>query len=222
MHLVILFEDNHVIAVDKPAGVLVQGDHTHDPTLVARVRAHLKLRYAKPGNVYVGIVHRLDRPVSGAVVFARTSKAAARLSASFRNGKVEKTYNALVERVPEPTSGVLEHFLLKDTEHNRSRVVAAGTPGARRARLHYQVLERIGTRALVEVHPETGRSHQIRVQLAAIGAVIVGDVRYGSPTPLRPMLALHASRLRLPHPTRDEIIDIRSPLPQSWVAWFGR
>ena len=221
MQLVILFEDNHVIAVEKPAGVLVQGDRTQDPALVDHVRADLKVRFAKPGNVYVGIVHRLDRPVSGIVVFARTSKAAARLSAAFRDGKVEKTYIALVERVPEPPSGVLEHSLLKDAEHNRSRVVAAGMPGARHARLRYQVVERIGTRALVEVHPETGRSHQIRVQLAAIGAVIVGDVRYGSPTPLRPMLALHASRLRLPHPTRDEIIDIRCPLPQSWAALRG-
>jgi 23S rRNA pseudouridine1911/1915/1917 synthase len=221
MRISILFEDNHVIAVDKPAGILVQGDRTQDPALVDHVRADLKARYAKPGNVYVGIVHRLDRPVSGVVVFARTSKAASRLSAAFRDGKVEKTYVALVEQSPEPATGVLEHLLLKDPAHNRSRVVAAGTPGARLARLRYQVVERIGRRALVEVHPETGRSHQIRVQLAAVGAVIVGDVRYGSPTPLGPMLALHASRLQLPHPTRDETIDIRCPLPQAWAA-LGR
>lgn len=221
MALEILYEDNHLVAVHKPAGTLVHGDRTRDPTLAEQVRADLKRRHTKTGNVYLGILHRLDRPVSGVVLFARTSKAAARLAAAFRAGRVEKTYLALVEAIPRPASAVLEHWLLKDSSSNRSHIVAAGTPGARAARLRYQVAQRLGQRALLEVQPETGRSHQIRVQLAGVGAVIVGDLRYGSSTRLGPMIALHASRLCVPHPTRDENIDIRCPLPHSWQPLLG-
>ena len=218
MELEVLYEDNHCLAVCKPAGLLVQGDRTGDPTLAAAAAAYLRRRYAKPGRVYVGVVHRLDRPVSGVVLLARTSKAAARLAAQFRAGTVEKRYWALVERAPAVTAGGLEDHLAKDPATNRTRVVRAGHPGARRARLRYRVLATHPGGTLLEVEPESGRSHQIRVQLAACGAVIVGDVRYGSKRKLGPMLALHATRLVFEHPTRAERVVVVAPLPPAWQA----
>ena len=216
MQLEVLFEDNHCLAVCKPAGLLTQGDRTGDPTLLAAAAAYLRQRYSKPGRVFVGVVHRLDRPVSGVVLFARTSKAAARLAAQFRDGSVGKRYWALVEKAPSPAVGTLEHLLAKDPKTNRTRVVPTGRAGARRARLRYRVLARHPGGTLVEVEPESGRSHQIRVQLAAAGAVIVGDVRYGSQRRLGSMLALHAARLEFEHPTRRERIVVEAPLPPAW------
>lgn len=216
MELEVLFEDNHCLAVCKPAGLLVQGDRTGDATLVGAAAAYLRRRYAKPGRVFVGVVHRLDRPVSGVVVLARTSKTAARLAEQFRHHRVGKRYWALVENSPVPPAGTLEHFLAKDPATNRTRVVGAGHAGARRARLRYRVLARHPGGTLVEVEPESGRSHQIRVQLAACGAVIVGDVRYGSRYRLGPMLALHAARLEFEHPTRHERVVVEAPLPPAW------
>ena len=216
MDVDVLFEDNHCLAVCKPAGLLVQGDRTGDPTLAALAAAYLRERYRKPGRVYVGVVHRLDRPVSGVVLLARTSKAAARLSAQFRAGSVGKRYWALVETTPAAPSATLEHWLAKDPRTNRTRVVSAGQAGARRARLRYRVLSQHPGGTLVEVEPESGRSHQIRVQLAASGAVIVGDVRYGSRRGLGPMLALHAARLEFEHPTRGERVAVEAPLPRAW------
>jgi 23S rRNA pseudouridine1911/1915/1917 synthase len=214
----VLFEDNHCLAVCKPAGILVQGDRTGDATLVDQAALYLRGRYGKPGRVFVGVVHRLDRPVSGVLLLARTSKAAARLSEQFRSGRVHKTYLALVQAPPPGSAGHLEHHIEKDPERNRSRVVAAGTEGSRRARLHYRVRSQHAGGTLLEVVPETGRSHQIRVQLAACGAVIVGDVRYGSRHELGSMLALHASRLEFEHPTRHERVSVEAPLPDAWSA----
>jgi len=216
--LKVLYEDNHCLAVDKPAGLLVQGDRTEDPTLVDAATLYLRERYDKRGRVFVGVVHRLDRPVSGVVLLARTSKAAARLSEQFRRGQVRKEYLALVETPPPEVAGHLEHHLLKESASNRSRVVPAGTAGSREARLSYRVRSRHPGGTLLEIVPETGRSHQIRVQLAASGAVIVGDVRYGSRHRLGSMLALHASRLEFEHPTRHERVAVEAALPDSWSA----
>jgi 23S rRNA pseudouridine1911/1915/1917 synthase len=194
----------------------VQPDRTGDATIVDAVREDLRRRHGKPGNVFVVAVHRLDRPVSGVLLLARTTKAATRLAEQFRTGRVEKTYWALVERPPSPPAGTLEHVLVKDAAHNRVRVAAEGTPGGRRARLRYSTLgpRRGGT--LIEVRLETGRAHQIRVQLAAIGCVIVGDLRYGSHRALGSCIALHARSLAFDHPTRAERVVVEAPLPAAW------
>jgi 23S rRNA pseudouridine1911/1915/1917 synthase len=215
LSLDILYEDNHCVAVAKPAGMLVQPDRTGDATLLDAVRDDLRHRHGKPGNVFAVPVHRLDRPVTGVVLFARTSKAASRLTAQFRAATVAKTYRALVEGEP-PAEAFLEHALLKDGVTNRVRVVAPETPGARLARLRYRVVSRHPAGVLLEVHPETGRAHQIRVQLATCGFPIVGDLRYGSKRGLGASIALHAAVLAFDHPTRGERIVVESPLPAAW------
>lgn len=217
----ILHEDNHCLAVDKPAGVLVQADRTGDPTIVDLLRDELRQRLQRPGNIFLAAVHRLDRPVSGVLLLARTSKAATRLAAQFRGGTVEKTYLALVERAPEPAEGALEDLLVKDPSTNRVRIARAGEPGARAAHLGYRVVARHAAGTLVEVRLGTGRSHQIRVQLAARGSPIVGDLRYGSQRALGAMIALHASSLVFQHPTRGEAIEVHSPMPENWQALLG-
>jgi 23S rRNA pseudouridine1911/1915/1917 synthase len=212
----VLYEDNHCLVVDKPAGLLVQADRTGDVTLVDRVREDLRRRHQRPGNVFVVAVHRLDRPVSGVLLLARTSKAASRLTAQFRDGRIEKTYWAIVERAPQPAAAALEHWLVKEGAHNRVRVVPQSTPGARRARLHYRTCgpHRDGT--WLEVELETGRAHQIRVQLAAIGCPIAGDLRYGAARGFGERIALHARRLVFDHPTRSERIAVEAPPPPAW------
>lgn len=221
MLVTVLYEDNHCLVVDKPAGALVQADRTGDPTLVDAVRDDLRQRLGKPGNVFLAPVHRLDRPVSGVLLLARTSKAATRLAAQFRAGTVEKTYMALVEQAPEAAEGTLEDLLVKDAASNRVRVAQAGEPGARAARLGYRLVSRHPSATLLEVRLETGRSHQIRVQFASRGCPIVGDLRYGSQRALGAMIALHASRLVFQHPTRGENIEVRAPLPPEWDALLG-
>jgi len=218
MKLEILYEDNHCLAVSKPAGVLVQGDRTGDATLVDAAAAYLRQRYDKPGRVYVGIVHRLDRPVSGVVLLARTSKAAARLSEQFRERRVRKLYRAVLEHPLEEDEGALEHFLRKDPLTNRTHIVDPEEAGARRARLRYRVLHRDKRGTSVEVEPLTGRSHQIRVQMAAIGSVIVGDVRYGSKRELGNWIALHAFEIEFKHPTRDERVSVCVEPPAAWAG----
>jgi 23S rRNA pseudouridine1911/1915/1917 synthase len=188
---------------------------------VEAVAADLKVRYNKPGNVYVGLVHRLDRPTSGVVLFARTSKAAARLAAQFRAGTVEKLYWAIVEGNSADEEGEWADWLWKDRARNLVRVVAAATPGARDARVAYRVLERRGRTTAMELRPLTGRSHQLRVQLAARGLPIVGDLKYGARTRLlaldgRPRVALHARRLVFTHPTRPEAIEVVAPAAADW------
>ena len=215
--LQVLYEDNHLLAVYKPAGVLSQGDETGDPTLLDAAKAWLKHKYAKPGNVFLGLVHRLDRPVAGVLLFAKTSKAAGRLSAEFRTGCVEKVYRAVVEGTPEPAEQTLTGSVLKDEETKRSRLVAAGTAGAREAEIHYRVLGTQKGVSLLEVVPKTGRSHQIRVQLAGIGHPILGDVKYGAAAPLPGgEIALYARALSFKHPTRDETVEIAAGPPPGW------
>lgn len=216
----VLFEDNHCLAVEKPAGLLTMGDHTGEPTLVDAARNYLKQKYNKPGNVFVGVVHRLDRPVSGVVLFARTSKGASRLSEQFRVRSVEKTYLALVEGNVTPPEGVLEDRLSKDRVRNLVSVVDDDDVG-QDCVLAYQRLQKRGQLTLVEIRPETGRSHQIRVQLAGRGWAIAGDHKYGSKIHVDGFIALHASSLTFLHPTTRESMTVTSEIPAAW-AQLGR
>ncbi|HEX8385431.1 MAG TPA: RNA pseudouridine synthase [Rubricoccaceae bacterium] len=200
----VLYVDNHLLVVDKPAGMLTQGDATGDPDLVSHAKAYLKERFKRPGDVFVGLVHRLDRPVGGVVVLARTSKAAARLSAQFAGRDVEKRYLAVVEGRLEG-AGERVDWLVKG-ERGTVHRVPEGTTGAKRAALRWESLAVEGRRTLVGVDLETGRAHQIRVQLAWLGVHVVGDLRYGAKTPLGDGrgIALHAVRLGIEHPTLRE------------------
>jgi 23S rRNA pseudouridine1911/1915/1917 synthase len=221
MILDILFEDNHCLAVNKPAGMLTQSDASGDPSLLELARADLKLRYQKPGNVFLGLVHRLDRPVSGVVLFGRTSKGAARLSAQFRVGSVVKVYWAIVEGGPDAERGEWTDTLRKDERRNVVEVVADGTRTGRAARLAFHVIERRGKTSVLELRPLTGRSHQLRVQLAARGLPIVGDRKYGAKSLLRAgdggrRIALHAHELVFNHPTRGEVLSVIGPVPADW------
>lgn len=216
--LKVLYEDNHLLVVEKPAGLATQGVADGTPSVVTRAKAYLKQKYKKPGNVYLGVVSRLDAFVSGVLVLARTSKAADRLTEQFRNGNVQKVYQALVSQLPEPPAGELSHWLLKNDKDRRIEVVEPRTKNAQHARLTYRTLGRRRRGTLVEVELHTGRKHQIRVQLAEIGCPIVGDRKYGSRQPFGDRaIALHAVRLTLEHPTTRKPLTIESPLPKDWA-----
>jgi 23S rRNA pseudouridine1911/1915/1917 synthase len=217
----VLFEDNHCLAAVKPARVLTAGDRTGDVSLLDLAKDYLKQKYNKPGNVFVGLVHRLDRPVSGVVLFARTSKAAARLSEQFREGTVCKMYRAIVEGNVAKDSGEFVDWLLKDEVTNTTRRVPANTPCARQARLRFRRVATAPNLSLLEIEPRTGRSHQIRVQLAARGHPIYGDRKYGSQHTGQGVVALHAARLTFEHPTRHEPVTVRAPDPGTWRKVFG-
>ncbi len=225
--LLILYEDNHLLLVSKPPGVLTQGDATGDVPLGEVAKAYIKERDGKPGNVFMGVVHRLDRPVSGVVALAKTSKALERLTAAFRTRTVEKVYWALVARRPVPESGTLVHWLTKDERRNVVTAHPREVPGSQRAELAYAVVGAAGPYWLVEVRPLTGRPHQIRVQLAAgLRAPIAGDVKYGAAQllPNSRQIGLHARRLTVPHPTRPEAyVTVEAPLPDGapWALVTG-
>jgi 23S rRNA pseudouridine1911/1915/1917 synthase len=221
MSVEILLEDNHCLAVNKPAGLLSQGDETGDPSLVSWAEQYLRERYNKPGNVYVGLIHRLDRPTSGVVLLARTSKAARRLSEQFRSGEVSKVYWAIVEGEPTEIEGEWIDVLEKDRQANRVRVRAETEDGGQEARVRFRVLRREGGFAKIELRPATGRSHQLRIQLATRGLPILGDAKYGAKTELeaedgRRRIALHARELSFTHPTRGEAISVVAPVPADW------
>jgi 23S rRNA pseudouridine1911/1915/1917 synthase len=229
----ILYEDNHVIALNKPAGWPTTHFEGKEETVDRLVKSYLKEKYRKPGNVFLGVVHRLDKPVSGALVFARTSKAAARLSEQFREGVVEKVYWAVVEDPASPEcqrretrwltsdTGTLEDWLKKDDAKARVEVVPKATPGAQLARLLFLVRGRHNGLTWLELRPHTGRKHQLRVQLASRGCPVYGDAKYGSKQPFGHGIALHARSLTFLHPTTKEPITVKAEVPKIWRGRFA-
>lgn len=215
MSLQILYEDNHIIAVNKKVSDIVQGDKTGDKPLSEIVKDYIKDKYNKPGNVYLGITHRLDRPTSGVVIFAKTSKALTRLNEMFKHKKdLKKTYWAIVKNKPEQNSGQLINYLYKDNKTNKSFVCGKNRRGGKEAVLNYKVIANSDRYYLIEVELLTGRHHQIRVQLANIGCVIRGDKKYGYPRPNPDAgINLHARKINLIHPVSKENIEITAPVP---------
>lgn len=219
--LEILYEDNHCLAVYKPNGAVSAHFQGEEETLDRAVKTYLKEKYHKPGNVFLGVVHRLDRPVSGVLLFARTSKAAARLAQQFREGTVEKIYWAVVEGRVEKTAGSLEDWIHKDKQIGRANVVDAQTPGARQALLHFTKQGVRDDLTFLEIRPQTGRSHQLRVQFAHFGHPIYGDAKYGSVHVFPGAVALHARALTFLHPTRNEPITLTAEVPRLWKRHFA-
>lgn len=217
----VLYEDNHCLAVLKDAGRLSAHFDGEEPTLDRDVRAYLKDKYKKPGNVYLGVVHRLDRPVSGVLLFARTSKAAARLCEQFRDGSIEKVYWAVVEGEWHQEAGSLVDWLRKDDERGRVEVVSEDTPGARQAVLHYTRKAIHNGLSWIELRPQTGRTHQLRVQLASRGFPIFADAKYGGIHTFGKGIGLHARSLTFLHPTRNEQIALTAELPRTWRGRFA-
>lgn len=217
----VIYEDNHLIAVNKPGGWLVQGDVTGDKPLSEFVKEYIKRRYKKPGDVFLGVIHRIDRPVSGVVVFARTSKALERMNKLFQERKVEKTYWAITAERPDPIEGTLGHFLLKDRSKNKTKAYdqkGRRTADAKWSELSYKLLAGIGDHHLLEVKPKTGRAHQIRVQLSTIGCPIRGDLKYGYPKPNRDAnIHLHSRKLEFIHPVKKEPVSIVAEKPQDQI-----
>ncbi len=221
MSLEVLYEDNHLIAINKAAGTLVQGDSTGDECLADMVKAYLKEKYDKQGNVFTGVVHRIDRPVSGVVIFAKTSKALARMNEQFKVRNIKKTYWAVVKNKPNPPEGNLVHYLIKDQATNKSKAFVSEKPNTKKAELHYQVIAQSQTYFLVEVQPITGRHHQIRVQLASLGCPIKGDLKYGFDRPnANGSIHLHARSITFNHPTQKNEITLVAPVPNDslWQA----
>jgi len=213
--LTVLYEDNHLLAINKPAGVLVQGDDTGDEPLVEICKKYIKEKYKKPGEVFLGVVHRLDRPVSGVVIFARTSKALERMNSLFRDRETKKTYWAIVRNRPASESETLIHWLVKNERTNKVTAYARENSQGRRSELSYQLLKEKGY-YLLEVNPVTGRPHQIRVQLASMNCPIVGDLKYGYESPTTDKsICLHARRLQFVHPVKKEMISIEAALPKN-------
>jgi 23S rRNA pseudouridine1911/1915/1917 synthase len=210
----VLYEDNHLLIVNKRSGILVQGDATGDTPLVDLCKEYIKKKYDKPGAVFLGVVHRLDRPVSGVVVLARTSKSLERMNELFRMRETEKIYWAIVGQKPPEQQGTLVHWLQKDEKKNKTTAYRKETPGALRSELHYQVVSSAAGHWLLEVHPITGRPHQIRVQLATMGCVIAGDVKYGAAQPNTDgSICLHARKLTFVHPVKKEPVSCEAPIP---------
>ncbi len=215
----ILFEDNHLLIVNKRPGEIVQGDRTGDAPMTEVLKSYLKDKYKKPGEVFLGLVHRLDRPVSGAVIFAKTSKALSRMTTMVKDREIAKTYWAVIDSMPEPTEATLVHFLKKNESQNKSFIVKEGTSGSKMAELKYKWIASGKTFYLVEIDLVTGRHHQIRAQLAAIGCHIRGDLKYGAKrSNADGSISLHARFLQFAHPVSKETVKITAPLPDA-VEW---
>lgn len=217
MNVKIIYEDNHLLVVEKPVNMPTQGDNSGDLDLLTLLKQDLKVRYAKPGNVYLGLVHRLDRPVGGVMVFAKTSKAASRLSSQIREGKLGKGYLAVVHGLLKAKNGRLHNYLLKDSRQNLVTVVPEGTPDAKEAWLDYRVVGEGEGMSLLQVTLGTGRSHQIRVQFAAIGHPLYGDQKYGSRVNrVGEQLALFSFKLRLEHPVSKAAFEFKAAPPRTY------
>ena len=210
----ILYEDNHIIVVNKRAGDIVQGDKTGDTPLVDIVKMYIKRKYEKPGAVFLGVVHRLDRPTSGIVIFARTSKALTRLNEALRHKSIQKIYWAIVQGKPSPPKNTLVHFLIKNPKNNRSKVTAKTTKNSKEAILHYKTLRHLDNFSCMEIQLETGRHHQIRVQLSHIGHPIKGDLKYGyKRSNKNGGIHLHAREIQFVHPVKKTPLILRADLP---------
>lgn len=216
----IIYEDNHLLVLNKPAGLPTMGTPSGLPTLLTLAKEYVKQQYRKPGNVYLGVMSRLDAPVTGVVLFARTSKAAARLTQQFRTHAVEKSYWAMVEGVLDSPGGSLVDWLGHDDRHRRMHIVGPTLPGAREARLSYRRKGVVEGNTWLEVELETGRKHQIRLQLSHHGHPIIGDRKYGSRVPFPVGIALHARQLVVSHPTTGATLEFAAPLPETWQC-FG-
>ena len=220
--MTVVYEDNHIIIVNKIASEIVQGDKTGDIPLSETVKQYLKEKYHKPGNVFVGVTHRLDRPVSGLVVFAKTSKALARLNDMFKNGEVKKKYWAVVKKMPEREEDELVNYLVRNEKQNKSYAYDKEIGGSKKAILHYRLIGQSENYFLLEVDLKTGRHHQIRCQLAKMGCPIKGDLKYGFPRSNPDgSICLHARSIRFVHPVSGEVIEVEAPLPEGnlWAAF---
>ena len=219
--MTVVYEDNHIIVVNKTASEIVQGDKTGDTPLSETVKEYIKVKYNKPGNVFLGVTHRLDRPVSGLVVFAKTGKALSRLNDMFRLGEVKKTYWAIVKERPKELEGELVHWMVRNEKQNKSYAYDKEKPNIKKAILRYKLIGHSQNYHLLEVDLQTGRHHQIRCQLAKMGCPIKGDLKYGSPRSNPDgSICLHARRVTFVHPVSKEVIDITAPLP-SGNLWNG-
>ena len=219
--MTVVYEDNHIIIVNKTASEIVQGDKTGDTPLSETVKTYLKEKYSKPGNVFLGVVHRLDRPVSGLVVFAKTSKALARLNEMFRNEEIKKTYWAIVKNRPAEEEADLSNYLVKNEAQNKSYAYDKEVKGSKKAILHYRLIKSTDNYNLLEVSLKTGRHHQIRCQLAKIGCPIKGDLKYGFPRSNPDgSISLHARHISFVHPVSKKLIEVTAPVPKDnlWKA----
>jgi len=212
----ILYEDNHLIAINKKSSEIVQGDKTGDKTLPDYIKEYLKTKFNKPGNVFCGVIHRLDRPTSGVLLFARTSKGLSRMNKQFKDKAIKKTYWAILENRPEKESDTLVHFLKKNEKQNKSYVSDKNTKGAKEAVLTYKLLASSDRFHLIEVHLKTGRHHQIRAQFSSMGCCVKGDLKYGAKRSNKDgSICLHSRALEFTHPTTQDVIKLKAPLPQN-------
>ncbi|AQX08659.1 RluA family pseudouridine synthase [Elizabethkingia ursingii] len=216
----IVYEDNHLLVINKQVGQLVQGDKTGDKSLLDEIKDFIKIRDHKPGNVFLGLVHRIDRPTSGLVIYAKTSKALSRLTQMVKNREIEKTYWAIVPKEMVPLEQKLVHYLRKNEKNNKATVFEKITEGAKEARLHYKVIRTLDNYYLLEIDLETGRHHQIRAQLAKVGIPIKGDLKYGAPRSNPDGgIHLHARKLSFIHPVTKEAIEIIAPTNPQDKIW---
>lgn len=213
--LEVLYEDNHLLAVNKPAGILVHSDITGDSTMADQIKAYIKKKYDKPGDVFIGVIHRLDRPVSGVLLFARTSKALVRMNQMFKDRFISKTYHAITSLRPPEIEERITHYIIKDTEKNFSKALNKQKKDSKPAILEYELIGEIDHHILLKINPITGRPHQIRAQLKAIGTPIVGDLKYGHPTPNSDKsICLHCRSLEFIHPVTKKDLKIIAPYPK--------
>jgi len=221
-NLQVLYEDNHIIVINKRAGDIVQGDKTGDTPLSEIVKQYIAKKYNKPGAVFLGVVHRLDRPTSGIVVFARTSKALTRLNNLFSERKTQKTYWALVKNPPHATAGTLTHYLRRNTKQNKSYAFAKAVPDSKKAVLNFKILQKLKTFTLLEIELHTGRHHQIRSQLSSIGSPIKGDLKYGAArSNADGSISLHARKLSFVHPVKKDEMIFSAAVPEGDPVWLA-